>query len=118
MDKKSPTAMIEKKKPDPPPQKRTIDPGEFRIKRQQMQNRGMPGSQQDSGHYEVHYRQSVFKPPNFQWYKRDKGSMDFKALSIVIQNGNEVCIQGNRVTKDEDGEVIETKKFNYVLIKI
>ena len=44
--------------------------------------------------------------------------MDFKALSIVIQNGNEVCIQGNRVTKDEEGEVVETKKFNYVLIKI
>ena len=83
-----------------------------------MQNKGVAGSQQDSGHYEVHYRQSVFKPPGFQWYKKDKSTMDFKSLNINIQNGNEVCIVGARITKDDDGEVVETKKLNHILIKM
>lgn len=60
----------------------------------------------------------MFKAPNFNWYKRDKAMCDFKNLKIQIQNGNEVCINGSKVTKDESGDVIETRKLHHILIKL
>lgn len=76
------------------------------------------GAQQDGGHYEVHYRASVFKPPNFNWSKKDKAQTDFKGLQVNIVNGNEVYIAGTRIVKDDAGEQIESKKMNHILIKL
>ena len=70
----------------------------------------MFGATQDAGHYEVHYRASVFKPPYFNWYKKDKASSDFKGLQVNIINGTDVYITGNRVTRDDTGEIVDTKK--------
>lgn len=107
----------------PAPEKKKVEPkrfdaNEFRIKRQQTGTKGTAGQTQDSGHYEVHYRASVFKPPNFAWYRKDKAQSDFKGLCIQLQNNNEVCIVGTRVTKDEEGETTETKKQHHILIKL
>ena len=90
----------------PPKPKVNFNGSDWRIRRQHVGVRVDNGNEQEHGHYEVHYRQSVFKPFGFAWFKSTKGKSqsDFKDLRIQLINNNEVQLIGTRVIKSGSGE--------------